>query len=394
MFLENFTATNVRFTVNVYWRKNNEKENRYGLVTAAAVIGLAMPFTIKNVDDPLSRTAIVQAATKRITLKHNAYVYNYRGRRVCRSKLYRNHSYRYYSVRYIHGKKYYRVGKNRYVKAANVRTGHNSSSTNSSSSKNTINTNGMGTPKFQVKIDKDNVDIYSASHSTANGSWITAMPLHGTYNVYTEENGMYEIGKGQWIDENDVDSVIKGSNGNNTTKNDDNVSSSTTNSVSHSTKKSKRRNSDEISGNLTESQKQEVINYFVELINKAREDNGAQPLTLDSSFSAEAQQRAIHDGTTLINTGDEDNHEDENGNSLVPNDAGGEVEAGIMIYPGDNAKKLAQFAYNQFMVNDADQGWAHKKNLLDPNWTTIGVGVYFANGTDNYNFGSLVADLR
>ena len=65
-----------------------------------------------------------------------------------------------------------------------------------------------------------------------------------------------------------------------------------------------------------------------------------------------------------------------------------------MIYPGDNAKKLAQFAYNQFIVNDADQGWAHKKNLLDPNWTTIGVGVYFANGTDNYNFGSLVADLR
>lgn len=34
------------------------------------------------------------------------------------------------------------------------------------------------------------------------------MPLHGTYNAYAEKNGMYKIGKEQWIDENDADNVV------------------------------------------------------------------------------------------------------------------------------------------------------------------------------------------
>lgn len=41
-------------------------------VTAMAAIGLTMPFTINNFKNSLSKITIVQAETKRITLKHNA----------------------------------------------------------------------------------------------------------------------------------------------------------------------------------------------------------------------------------------------------------------------------------------------------------------------------------
>lgn len=369
-------------------------------------VGLATPLIASNTKIiPFGQTAIVEAAVKKITLKHNAYLYNYSGHRIGTHKLYRHESYRYYSVKYIYGKKYYRIGKNCYIKASNaakmhsnkVKKGTNTTSITDSSSTTKINTTGMGTPKFQVKIDNNNIDIYGASHATAHGNWITSIPLHGTFNVYAEENDMYEIGKDQWVNEDDTGEVVQSTNN---TSDSDNISkadinnNSVSNTKDQETKPTVNSNKDEntIVGNLTESQRQLVIRDFVQLINQARQENGANPLILDSNFSSESQQRAIHDGTTLINTGDEDDHHDENGNSLLPNDAGGEVETGIIVYYNDTAKDLAKFAYNQFMVNDASQGWAHKKNLLNPGWTSIGVGVYFANGTDN--FGSLVADLK
>lgn len=395
-------------------KKLNAKKIIAGTIIS---MGLVIPLTTTS-NALLSQPQTVEAATKKITLKHNAYLYNYRGRRVGRRKLYKNHTYTYYSIKRIHGKKYYRVGKNRYIKAGNVLVKRHTSKVNApsnqepeSDSKLAINTSGMGTPKFQVSINESNADIFSASHATANGSWIGTMNLSGTYNVYAEDNGMYEIGNGQWV-KIGIANIIS-NNSEKSAQTDQNTSSNATstqssssnsevnaskennkpsaNSSKHNSSSSKRNI---IINNLTSAQKQEVINYFVQMVNAERAKNGLNPLKLDEHLSAEAQQRAIHDGNTLASTGNEDAHKDENGNDLMPADAGGEVEAGIMVYPNDTPKELARFAYDQFMVNDADQNWAHKKNLLHSYWTTIGVGVYFAKGTDNFNFGSLVADLK
>lgn len=385
-------------------KKLNAKKIIAGTVIS---MGLVIPLTATNNGALLSQPQTVQAATKKkkITLQHNAYLYNYRGRRVGRRKLYRHHTYTYYSIKRIHGKKYYRVGKNSYIKASNVLTKKHTNKAKTPSnlipetnSKLSLNTSGLGTPKFQVSIDKTNADIFSASHATANGSWIGTLKLDGTYNVYAEENDMYEIGNGQWI-KSGIAVVISNNSTQIKQNTINNAFQSSTSSTRDNTQKENNNSNVSISkrdiivNNLTSAQKQEVITYFVQMINAERAKNGLNPLKLDESFSAEAQQRAIHDGTTLVNTGDEDSHEDENGNSLVPTDAGGEVEAGIMVYPNDTPKDLARFAYKQFMENDADQNWAHRKNLLG-SWTTIGVGVYFAKGTNNFNLGSLVADLK
>lgn len=55
-------------------------------------------------------------------LKHNAYIYNKRGRRVTHKVLKKGKHIKVYSKAIkIHGKYYYQISKNRYVKKANFR---------------------------------------------------------------------------------------------------------------------------------------------------------------------------------------------------------------------------------------------------------------------------------
>ena len=62
----------------------------------------------------------IRRLTNQVTLKHNAYLYNIHGRRINKQKLYKGVSYFIYGSRYIHGKKYYQVGANEYIKASNA----------------------------------------------------------------------------------------------------------------------------------------------------------------------------------------------------------------------------------------------------------------------------------
>lgn len=387
-------------------KKLNAKKIIAGTIIS---MGLVIPLTTTS-NALLSQPQTVEAATKKITLKHNAYLYNYRGRRVGRRKLYKNHTYTYYSIKRIHGQKYYRVGKNRYIKAGNVLVKRHTSKVNTpsnqepeSDSKLAINTSGMGTPKFQVAINESNADIFSASHATANGSWIGTMNLSGTYNVYAEDNGMYEIGNGQWVKIGIANIISNNSEKSAQTdqKDNENVSANTSSQSNskvnnaESNKQSSQSNSNQSKNSkvvMTESQKEEVIRYFLQMLNSKREEEGAQPLILDSHLSQEATQRAVHDGTTLYNTGDEDHHRDENGNLLMPSDARAEVCSGIRFF--GSTKQTAQMAFNGFIYNDADSNWEHKEILLSPSYTRIGLGVYFVNNQGRINIGSLVGDLN
>ncbi|MDE7055796.1 MAG: SLAP domain-containing protein, partial [Lactobacillus sp.] len=282
-------------------------------IIAGTVIsmGLVIPLTATNNGALLSQPQTVQAATKKITLKHNAYLYNYRGRRVGRRKLYRHHTYTYYSIKRIHGKKYYRVGKNSYIKASNVLTKKHTNKAKTPSnlipetnSKLSLNTSGLGTPKFQVSIDKTNADIYSTFHAIPHGSWIGTLKLDGTYNVYAEENDMYEIGNGQWI-KSGIAEVISGnsSSSNQTTKENTKKSSdSNTSAKPSSTPASKPQNTKKPAKphknakvNPSEADLQDAANRFLAMVNKDRAELGIKPLTLNAHLSEEAKQRSVHD---------------------------------------------------------------------------------------------------
>lgn len=386
-------------------KKLNAKKIIVGTVIS---MGLALPLTATANGNLLGHPQTVEAATMKVALKHNAFLYNSKGHRVGKRKLYRGHSYTYYSVKSINGKVFYRVGKNRYIKSGNVKTSyilgrkkHAKKHTNrvntayieeTTNTKLTINTAGMGTPKFQVSIDKTNADVFSASHTTANGSWIGTMVLDGTYNVYAEDNGMYEIGNGQWI-KSSIAEVISNSSSQTTQTNQNNTEKSTpiNTATSNKTKKASTSSKSQSSTKAlpTEADLQDAANRFLEMVNKDRVALGRKPLILNTHLSEEAKQRSIHDAAHLVKYGTEDNHVDESGNDLMPDDASAEVCTML-----SNKVDIATFAYHQFMYNDAAANWGHKKALLDPSFSEIGIGITIGNGPTMFTYGSLTGDLR
>ncbi len=60
-----------------------------------------------------------------MSLKHNAYVYRNNGRRANSKVLKRRSTVTIYggSFKFKNGKRYYRIGKNQYIKVANIRFG-------------------------------------------------------------------------------------------------------------------------------------------------------------------------------------------------------------------------------------------------------------------------------
>lgn len=331
----------------------------------------------------------IQAATKKITLKKNAYIYNNKGKRVGKKKLYKNHTYKYYNKKKIHGKKYYRVGKNKYIKAANVASKKSQNITKANSYK--LNISGLGSPKFQVKLINNNVDVYDSS-DTRPSHWLFNVNMKGqTVNVYAEENGAYEIGNGQWIqseNKNVVDSsvpIFKNSTNSDKQKKTKNKKNSSTSNKSN--------DPDVIAsdGHLTEYQQNKIAQLFVDMINRDRESKGISSLKLDSNITNLARQRAIHDAKTIATTGEEDSHKDSNGKRAIPWSMG-EVETTLHLKGSRTTSLLAKRAYNSFMLYDGDVNWAHRDNLLNSNYTKIGVGIYFTNGENTP--GSLIADLQ
>ena len=86
------------------------------LVSVAAVALLSAGAGIVSQE---SNTQVVEAKTVSKKLTHNAAVYNSKGKRTHAKTLKKGKKVRVYGTKKIKGKKYYRIGKNKYVKIAN-----------------------------------------------------------------------------------------------------------------------------------------------------------------------------------------------------------------------------------------------------------------------------------
>ena len=74
---------------------------------------------VNEVNSVANNTSIVQAAVKKSKLTHNAYVYKSNGSRSGKKVLKKGKTVNILGQKKIHGKRYYRIGKNQYVKVAN-----------------------------------------------------------------------------------------------------------------------------------------------------------------------------------------------------------------------------------------------------------------------------------
>lgn len=96
--------------------------------TSTALLGGALATNTTNVDASSKVTLL--------TFKHNAYKYNRHGKRIGKSVLKKGTRHHFYRTAYIHGKKYYQIGSNSYIKASNATLKTTSSSNATSFNEN------------------------------------------------------------------------------------------------------------------------------------------------------------------------------------------------------------------------------------------------------------------
>ena len=72
---------------------------------------------VANFEKKTSKKPIDKGVAKK--LRHNAFIYNSKGKRISFKLLKKHNFLKVYETKTIHGKKYYRIGKNQYVKVAN-----------------------------------------------------------------------------------------------------------------------------------------------------------------------------------------------------------------------------------------------------------------------------------
>ena len=147
----------------------------------------------------------IRRLTNQVTLKHNAYLYNIHGRRINRQKLYKGVSYFIYGSRYIHGKKYYQVGANQYIKASNASApfstyhqDNNVDNGNSNTTNTSTNTNIATVINYNNASKSQNTQSNANTQSQANtGSSKTSLnSSHQSQQTQSGSNTTINVGGG------------------------------------------------------------------------------------------------------------------------------------------------------------------------------------------------------
>ena len=148
---------------------------------------------------------LTRRLTNQVTLKHNAYLYDIHGRRINRQKLYKGVSYFIYGSRYIHGKKYYQVGANQYIKASNASApfstyhqDNNVDNGNSNTTNTSTNTNISTVINYNNASKSQNTQSNANTQSQANtGSSKTSLnSSHQSQQTQSGSNTTINVGGG------------------------------------------------------------------------------------------------------------------------------------------------------------------------------------------------------
>ncbi|MDX5063914.1 SLAP domain-containing protein [Lactobacillus crispatus] len=366
-----------------------KKQNIKKLVASAVLtIGLISPMAVANQsgNSLLATNNTVQAATRQIKLTHNAYIYNYRARRVGRKVLHKNTTHTYFSTKKIHGKRYYRIGHNKYIKAGNARV--LSSNTGESITPTSINTSSLGSPIFKIHMLYDDTnDIYKTS---SDSSWCGNKYFkEGIYNVYASKNGKYEIGQNLWVLNNAGEKIADSNNLNAVNEKKSSKSSNST----HSKQPAKTSTKDKLYNDQDiESVKENFINY----VNDWRTKQGLKPFTLvTTGWLANGANIRANDNVQLIHQTGDFGHTRPNGQPwYTAFEHPYSLKGGALSSISDefSPKDSAYDAFYRFVYDDADSNWGHKKalgeNLNDPK---MAIGIAYSS-PNNLVFDVVTAD--
>lgn len=348
--------------------------NKKSLVKLTAGIGLSTALLLGgSVTSNVFPSSTVEAASSyKVTLRHNAYVYNYKGYRIRKASLKKGKILKVYRSKNINGKKYLYIGKHQYIKSANA-SKYNSKATKVSAK----------AYLFTVKVNPGS-DLYTAPNGDLS-NW-SMENTQRVYAVTTDSKGetWYKLAKNNWIKSTDTN---KSQNNTATITNKSSSNQAVSNSKNQTNEeKSKTNNSPTSKPKITNVQTlatpqyaSEIAQSFITQLNEVRQKMGKGTLSLDANINDFANIRSNELLTQF-------SHVRPDGSSFNYS----ECISMEMIDKNTTPSQAAKKVLDRFLYEDASWNWEHRNILLDNDCNKIGVGVSWepkpGTSWNNYRF--------
>lgn len=348
--------------------------NKKSLVKLIAGIGLSTALLLGgSVTSNVFPSSTVEAASSyKVTLRHNAYIYNYKGNRIRKGSLKKGKILKVYRSKKIHGKKFLYIGKHQYIKSANA-SKYNSKATKVSAK----------AYLFTVKVNPGS-DLYTAPNGDLS-NW-SMENTQRVYAVTTDSKGetWYKLAKNNWIKSTDTN---KPQNNTATITNKSSSNQAVSNSKNQTNEeKSKTNNSPTSKPKITNVQTlatpqyaSEIAQSFITQLNEVRQKMGKGTLSLDANINDFANIRSNELLTQF-------SHVRPDGSSFNYS----ECISMEMIDKNTTPSQAAKKVLDRFLYDDASWNWEHRNILLDNDCNKIGVGVSWepkpGTSWNNYRF--------
>ena len=354
--------------------------NKKSLVKLTAGIGLSTALLLGgSVTSNVFPSSTVEAASSyKVTLRHNAYVYNYKGYRIRKASLKKGKILKVYRSKNINGKKYLYIGKHQYIKSANA-SKYNSKN-QQANAKSYL---------FTVKVNPGS-DLYTAPNGNLS-NW-SMENTQRVYEVTKDSKGetWYKLAKKNWIKSTDTNRPVTNEAQNNATTNStqNNTVANTTKNFSNPTVSNTEKQTNEetpktnntiVQELATPQYASEIAQSFITQLNEVRQKMGKGTLSLDANINDFANIRSNELLTQF-------SHVRPDGSSFNYS----ECISMEMIDKNTTPSQAAKKVLDRFLYDDASWNWEHRDILLDNDCNKIGVGVSWepkpGTSWNNYRF--------
>lgn len=317
------------------------------------------------------QASVVEASTRSVKLTHNAYVYNYQGKRIKGARtLKKGRSVKAYRTKTIHGKKYLYIGNHRYINLANTKK------------------TSANKALFKVEV------VYPSPAYKLPNKHITKTFVDGTVNVYAEKKDSrgktwYKVGTNKWINSELTHKITEKSHQETETTTNQNVNTTqstqtnSSSSIQHNETTNTKFNNEYT--NIKDSDfATKLEQEFIAQLNELRQSKGLNSLALDTSLQEYARTRATEAITSFSHTRRDGSHTQY-----------AEVLAGGAVDNTDTPSVQAKIRLDNFIYHDAGSNWGHRDILLSSQYTKIGVGIAWNPKSSNGFLGyRLIANLK
>lgn len=237
---------------------------------------------VNEINGVANNTNVVQAAVKNGKLTHNAYIYKSNGNRYGKKVLKKGKTVKILGTKKIYGKKYYRIGKNQYVKVANFAKKTSKANTASGQYYLTHNAyvyNAEGKRIKGTDTLKKNHVFTVVGVKTINGKDYLSLG-NGQYVKAANAQSTSAEGANNQVNNNATNTAVGNTTGNSATaeKKTNNSKNSTANDNKHNSSNSQSKKQEWIKEKgyiyFTDDQVSQIQNYLWQKINAYRQSKG------------------------------------------------------------------------------------------------------------------------